>query len=83
MTTNGTNLETAADDDLAAGLTAALQPLFDELAAATVYTWHSSTIAEDGRLLVLFDGDDGRTWGFTIDPGKPLDGQPATFRRMD
>ena len=62
----------------------ALRKTIAEAFAAPQFEWHSSTIAEDGTtLLVLFDGDDGHTWGFTLDTGKALDGQSIAFRRMD
>jgi hypothetical protein len=67
--------EDTAERDLRQALSDAIAP--------PVFAWHSSTICEDRRLLVFFDGDDGHTWGFTIDPSRPLAGQPATFRKMD
>ena len=62
----------------------ALRKVIAEAVTPPEFAWHSSTIAEDGTaLLVLFDGDDGHTWGFTLDTGKSLDGQPTAFRMMD
>lgn len=62
----------------------ALQKVVSEAITPPAFAWHSSTIAEDGAsLTVLFDSDDGRVWGFTLDTSQPLDGQAVTFGRVD
>ena len=60
-----------------------LRNAFSKAISSPVFEWHSSSIAEDGTLLIFFDGSDGHTWGLTLDPRRPLAGQPATFRKLD
>ncbi len=44
--------------------------------AGPVFTWHSTSLEQDGRLVVLFETDDGETFALI---GKPEPGAQMTF----
>lgn len=46
--------------------------------------WHSTTVTEDGKgLLILFEDQEERAWGMSLDLARPLDGQPVRLSRVD
>ncbi len=68
-------MSVASSPDLDRELLAAV--IHDALAPASpTFTWHSTTIEEDGRLVVLFDTDDGETFALI---GRPEPGAVMTF----
>ena len=44
------------------------------------FAWHSTSIGEDGKLVVLFETADGETWALI---GTPQAGAPMTFERVE
>lgn len=68
------------DSDASAQFKRNLAAVLEPLLQPPTFTWHSTTIAEDGRLVVLFEDGDRRTWCLS---GDPRDGAPMAFLRVD
>lgn len=68
--------DSAASAQFKRNLAALLEPLLQP----KTFSWHSTVLAEDGRLVVLFEDEGGRTWCLS---GDPRAGAPMAFSRVD